>query len=454
MTTGSRADDQPSSSFPNYPPPANHTFVAAAGTQPTEVRHSSNTARFGEGSLTPIPYNPYIFPNFFYPHSGPSQNISIPYINSMPSYDPSFAQYFDNLDEIRPQAIMSMDGMSTRPSCSEDIPSLGDPVPLDEPFDLDEILCLREQPPLKLPLPVGQPSALPTQPSRPRVRNSKSLQFHPYTGVSNSKLRGFDATTKNSLDNVTEAEPSQPLRSIGPLVYDDDNKTHRKIFKIAERSLIKDAVNLTPFLSEQEKKQGAQDALAKATSHFDSGNIWASKNTLTFYRSLNPMPSAHIMATSKKIARALVQRGYHLRPSVWLRISERQYQIQKTKNLIASSPPAFIFGKDEHGRSWAFENDVVLDVVLYTMVELNYLPYVTDPTLKSMFCTASTAVKCALQERLTNEEIKFGVTEFKPVYDRFSDYFDENIVPVPELLARWKEYALLVLDTLRDICQP
>ncbi|KAG1740118.1 uncharacterized protein EDB91DRAFT_1082100 [Suillus paluster] len=64
---------------------------------------------------------------------------------------------------------------------------------------------------------------------------------------------------------------------------------------------------------------------------------------------------------------------------------------------------------------------------------------------------ASAAVKCALQECLTGQEFKFGVTDFKPVYDSFSDYIDTQIVLYQELLARWKEYTLRILATLRDI---
>jgi hypothetical protein len=272
---------------------------------------------------------------------------------------------------------------------------------------------------------------------------------------------------------MTEAEPSQPAALpavlIGPSMYDSDDKIHRKIFKSAKRNVIEDALNCTPFLSEQEKKQGALVALAKATVDFgkshllrrqrltfekESGKTWARNNTQAFYRSFNAMPSSLIMATSKKVARALVQRGFHLRPSVWLRISERTHQIQTATDFIGSSPPKLIFGEDEGGRLWAFENNVVLDVVLYTIAELGYLEFVTDPTFKSIFCTSSTAVMCALQERLTDKEIKFGVTEFKPVFEMFCKYFDEKIASNPELFARWKQYTLLVYATLKDICQP
>lgn len=165
------------------------------------------------------------------------------------------------------------------------------------------------------------------------------------------------------------------------------------------------------------------------------------------------MPSAHIMATCKRVARELITRGYELRPSVWLRISERKHQQKTSKTLIASFPPKFIFKQDEHGRSWAFENDVILDVVLYTIVELGYFDYLTDLTFKSIFCAASTAVQCALQERSTRLECKFGVTEFKPVYDAFIDYIEKQIVPYTELWSRWEEYTSYVYDTLKDLCR-
>lgn len=159
------------------------------------------------------------------------------------------------------------------------------------------------------------------------------------------------------------------------------------------------------------------------------------------------------MATCKRVARELITRGYELRPSVWLRISERKHQQKTSKTLIASFPPKFIFKQDEHGRSWAFENDVILDVVLYTIVELGYFDYLTDLTFKSIFCAASTAVQCALQERSTRLECKFGVTEFKPVYDAFIDYIEKQIVPYTELWSRWEEYTSYVYDTLKDLCR-
>jgi hypothetical protein len=269
---------------------------------------------------------------------------------------------------------------------------------------------------------------------------------------------------------VTEAEPSAlPPAPIGPSTYNHDNKTHRQIFKSAKRNVIEDALNRSPFLSEQEKKQGAQVALVKATVNFgkshllrrqrltfekESGKTWARNNTQAFYRSLSAMPSALIMATSKRVARVLIQRGFHLRPSVWLRISERTHQIQLATDLVGSSPPKLIFGEDEDGRPWPFENNVVLDVVLYTIVELGYLSFITDPHFKSIFCAASAAVLCALQERTTDKEIKFGVPEFKPVFEMFCDYFEEKIVSNPEQFTRWKEYTLLVKATLDDICRP
>jgi hypothetical protein len=156
-----------------------------------------------------------LFPNFFHSHSlsahsGPSQNISVPYTGFLPSYDPSFSQYFNGLDEFEPQAILSNDGTSTRPSGSDEIPLLREPVipdqlaPVNEPFRLDRILHQREQleQPLIPLLPVGQLFPIPThQSSRSQVRHPKlsTLQFHPYTGASHSKLRGFIASTQVGL---------------------------------------------------------------------------------------------------------------------------------------------------------------------------------------------------------------------------------------------------------------
>ncbi|KAG2147493.1 hypothetical protein DEU56DRAFT_899384 [Suillus clintonianus] len=467
-TSSFRADSQPSSSSYTYPPSANQNFVAIS-VQPAAEAHypSIAAARRSERSLALYSRDsdPSRFSNFLHLYaeaqSGPSQNINLPYIDSATSYDPSFVSYFNNLDNNLPQAIVSTDGMSTFPIDAEEIPSLpvGEPVPFEErSFRPNEILRLQ---PLEPPLPVlGEPSPLPTRQksagrSRTRASKSSDMQFHPYAGVSQAKLRGFSAVTEDTVTLDTQAVPSQAtLLPVGPSIYDECSKTHQRIFKNAQESLIRDAVNITPFLSEHEKKQAAQQALINAASHYESGKKWAENNTQIFYRSLSPMPSAQIMATAKKVAREVVQRGCGLRPPVRLRISERMHQTQTAKNLLASFPPQFIFWKDEDGRSWAFENDVILDVVLNTVVELGYLPYITDPTLKTLFFTASTAVKCTLQEHSTREEIKFSVSDFRSSYNSFSDYFDKEILPNPELFGRWKEFNDTVTPSEASIWPP
>jgi hypothetical protein len=126
--------------------------------------------------------------------------------------------------------------------------------------------------------------------------------------------------------------------------------------------------------------------------------------------------------------------------------------MQTAVSLIASFPPEFIFGRDEFNRAWAFEHLVILDVVLNTIVELNYLDYLSD--LKSIFSTASAAVQCALLERSGGGFIRkdFGVSQFKPVFDSFMNYFQEVILQDAVLLARWEQYQALVFIALRKLC--
>lgn len=101
----------------------------------------------------------------------------------------------------------------------------------------------------------------------------------------------------------------------------------------------------------------------------------------------------------KRIARTKVQSGYHLRPSIWSDDPEPDHQETTARDLISEDlfPLKYIFGKDERLGMWfAFENPVILDVVLDAMVELDWLPYLED--LDNLFCTAACAVYCALLE--------------------------------------------------------
>lgn len=169
-----------------------------------------------------------------------------------------------------------------------------------------------------------------------------------------------------------------------------------------------------------------------------------------FYKT-NSVPSTNIMTTCKKYARSLVQRGCDLRPSVWANKSEYEHQMQTARALIKSFPLLFIFGRDEFGRLWPFENDVILDVVLNTIVDLGYELYLTD--LKAIFSTAAAAVQCAVQERVFRglTRVEFGVSQYKPVFQSFETYIEKVVERDLELSARWQKYQECVFHTLRDI---
>jgi hypothetical protein len=183
-----------SSRVDNQLPPTCHNYPLFAADR--NVATTNSPAPFpynSDSSLVPSP-------NFFHPpdaaHSGPSIT---PYVDSTTLYDDaaSFASYFNDLDDSHPHSIIrSTDGISTIPPDEDEIPSLGEPLPLDdsETLRLDDSI-LRS---LRAP----QPPLSNSKSSRSRARVSKSslgLKFHPYAGVSQSKLRGFVAKPKVSL---------------------------------------------------------------------------------------------------------------------------------------------------------------------------------------------------------------------------------------------------------------
>ncbi|KAG2126959.1 hypothetical protein DEU56DRAFT_915905 [Suillus clintonianus] len=384
--------------------------------------------------------DPILRPDFFDSstpqYRSPSQDVP-PYWDSAVLSNIPFDTYYNSVAQDQPQDFLSIDRLSTMPPGGDDIPPLGDPLP---------VLLPPNEP---RPQPVGRsvPDSLPIRQSGSR---SRPLQFHPYNRSSQLKLRGVAINN----DIPDGGKPLQPKPSrIGPSLYDEDNSTHQTIFNNTTDTLIRSALNNNPFLFEQERKQQALDALISSASEFekDHGKQWATDNLGEFYRSTTP-PSASIMSSCKKVARGLVQHGYGLRPSVWLRTSEIQHQVQMVENLTASFPPEFIFEKDDSDKRWAFENRVVLDVVLNTITDLGYSSYLTD--LKSITCTACAAVLCALKERSSGRfaRIEFVVSQYKEEYESFMNYIETVILPDPELSARWEEFTVLVFDTLNTIC--
>ncbi|KAG2131623.1 hypothetical protein DEU56DRAFT_757514 [Suillus clintonianus] len=293
---------------------------------------------------------------------------TLPYAASTVLHSLSFSPYFQYT-----APIFSVDSTCTIPPGSEDVPPLGEAFP-----PLDELLPLDETPLLGEPLPLS------------------TRQLEPQRGQpSGKRSHGVLTVTKDvSADATPSTTPSEPS-CLGPSVYDENNRTHESIFKDAREILIRSAVNETPFLFEKERKTKAHDALVKTAScrSKDFGGQWAAQNVGAFYR-LTSVPSADILATSKKIVRAKVERGYNLCLSVWSGDSEPKHQIQAVGDLLVNTSesftPKFIFGKDAKlGTLHVFENDVILDVVLNTLLELGYIKYVTE--FRSIFCTAAAA---------------------------------------------------------------
>ncbi|KAG2146228.1 hypothetical protein DEU56DRAFT_909908 [Suillus clintonianus] len=445
LVTSSSFADRPLFSDPN-----------SFATRERRDDYHSSVNQSGEGPPVSFPGDPSFHPNpygFFEPHtsqydhlfSGPSTHVEP--VPSQSYYHPSLAACFEEVSHAGPQDVLSADGMCMVPAGFEDIPALNESLPPNGLHPGQPWSPLRRQEPVNdtLSLPTCQPG------SRSRVSKPLEFQFHPYSRPAQLKLRGV-ATTKDIPVAGSSRSKTQPSR-IGPSLYDGENRIHQRIFETAQESRIRSALNVNPFLFEQDRKNEALAALTKSASEYDKdfGKKWAYDNLGVFYKS-NPSLSAKIMTTCKKLARPLVQRGYELRPSVWSRTSESKHQMEMVDRLVSSLPPEFIFGKDEFGRSWAFEHHVVLDVVVNTIVELGYLEYLTD--LKTLFCTAAAAVRCCLDERSDGgfKAKDFLVSQFKETFDLLMNHIQKQIVPDVELSARWEEYQKLVFDTLRDIC--
>lgn len=188
------------------------------------------------------------------------------------------------------------------------------------------------------------------------------------------------------------------------------------------------------------------------------GNQWGTANVTTFYKSFSVPPSADIMSTFKKTARAVTHVGYSLRPPIWSEYSEPQYQIDMVNDLInnLSFPLKFIFGNDsadpQDDEVYAFEHRVISTVVLDTVLKLGYAPYIEE--LDDLFCTGAAAVECVLQELASAKDgvsIDFGVSNFKPRFTLLKDHINNHIKTNPELRRRWEKYKDRIRARFADI---
>lgn len=239
---------------------------------------------------------------------------------------------------------------------------------------------------------------------------------------------------------------------LGPWAYDKEHLTHKKIVKHAKELVTRSALNECSLLEEWERKQQLQDALIVAASRYaDKGNA--------VYKAFSP-PSGKIMSTCKKFARALVQSGYTLHPSVWSDDPEPEHQVNLVNDLIDKSVflPKYILGKPEGGSEgeglgirYPFKHEVVWNVVLNTVLELELQPLLED--LDNLFCTATVAVRCALLERLMKkwQHIDFTVSDSKPMYNKLRKYIREDIIRDDVLSNRWSEYKERTTTRLRSL---
>ncbi|KAG2157993.1 uncharacterized protein EDB93DRAFT_1100793 [Suillus bovinus] len=150
---------------------------------------------------------------------------------------------------------------------------------------------------------------------------------------------------------------------------------------------------------------------------------WASENESDLYKDLVERSNS-IMPTCKWIARTKVQQGYKLRPSVWSNLSEPDHQDENEDE-----------NENEGIHLYAFEHEVIWDMVLDTISELQCQEYLTAAMLDNIFCSAAATTYCALKERARNGEpssIDFMVTDFQATYNslkaQITDYISADTV--------------------------
>jgi hypothetical protein len=117
-------------------------------------------------------------------------------------------------------------------------------------------------------------------------------------------------------------------------------------------------------------------------------------------------------------------------------------------------PPRYILRQAEDGNWYAFEHEVIEDVVLNVITELHFQPHIDE--LDSIFCTAAVTVCCALKELARGyfTFVDFSVPDFKPKYERLMEYIRDVIYKDPVLSARWKAYKARILIRLKNIHRP
>ncbi|KAG1779488.1 hypothetical protein EV702DRAFT_1195443 [Suillus placidus] len=358
-----------------------------------------------------------------------SQFALDPYVGYHPMYNPSNIPYKDYEPPrpssqhypVFPPPMVSIDGMTTLAPGSEDIPALGELLGLAEPSPLGYSFHAGEAKPPP-PCPSGSLGRQP--PEKPL-----EIIFWPYPCArARPKLRGLTSVLGFS-DVAQSTTPWRPSR-IAPLWYDNKIQIHRDIFQDARETHIRSTLSSCPFLTEQERKTAAHESLVSAANAHDEeyGSQWGAENFATFYQSFEMLPSAHILSTCKKIARAVVQIGYDLRPPIWSDDSEPHHQID-----------TFIFGNDSGNHQddevYPFEHCVLSMVVLNTILTLGYVPYVTE--LDSLFCTAAGPWSVLYRS--------------EQQYTLLSDYIKDHIRTNPQFSTRWEEYKDRIRARLVDI---
>ncbi|KAG1744077.1 uncharacterized protein EDB91DRAFT_1080884 [Suillus paluster] len=356
----------------------------------------SQSSDLGDQTLASFPYTPLSFPSRA-SHSA----------NTFP--DPHFIDLPTNL---RDHYDLVMPGADEDPSMS----FVNDPFQ----FTLNPHVGYH---------PVYNPSAIPYQGSGPS---------HP----SPSQYFPVFPPPIVSVDGISTLAPgSEDIGPLGELLHLDELFT-------------------CPFLTEQERKTAAHEALVLAASVYDEEyeSRWGAENLTVFYKSFTMLPSADIMSTCKKSTRGMAEIGYDLRSSIWSEDHEPQYLIDMVKDLIDDPlfPLKFIFGNDlgnhQVDKMHPFEHRVICTVVINTILKLGYVPYITE--LDALFCTAAAAVECALQELASgqlNTSIDFGVSNFKPRYTLLLEYICDHIKTNPESSAHWEEFKNRIRARLVDI---
>ncbi|KAG1864351.1 hypothetical protein F4604DRAFT_1683364 [Suillus subluteus] len=325
--------------------------------------------------------SPSVYPAPFDSHTG---NVQVESAPTMTPYAASMSShYYTSISSYFPEfcvPVLSNDGISMMPNSEDVLPlRMGQPLPLNEPLRFDA------------------PSQL---------------------------------ETRYLLENLLEVNP----RENGVKVLSSSPS-----IRVKRESV----VNETPFLSEDGRKQQVHSALTTAACAFmkaDLANQWILENEPTLYKLLS-VPSGNVMSVTRKHARDLVPHGYDLRLPLSSDKSEPKHQARRVKHLIKEPPfpPKYIY---KEGGSKPFENDVLRDIVQNTILELGYLPCVTE--LDRMYCTATAAVHCAMLglKGGGNDNVEFSVRVLKPEKKKQEKYYE------------WESWGYYPLETSQPTSPP